>query len=164
MCDQQRLRSACTYVQTDQSLCLSLEYSMRVQLLTEHQLEFLSLKGSCTGSTESTFVKMPHCWKSHVTAHIFFQSVVSTKRTPLRKSARSMRRGLPDRNHSNKEVISIGEETKEVSGRLANTDNSDGAVTKRDKTLVEACLQENEMKSPERSNSDEDKRVSAPPF
>ena len=39
---------------------------MSVQLLTEHHLEFLSLKGSCTGSSESIPVKMPHCWKSHV--------------------------------------------------------------------------------------------------
>ena len=43
---------------------------MIVKLLTEKQLEFLSLKGGCTGSSESTLVKMPHCWKSHVTAHI----------------------------------------------------------------------------------------------
>ena len=41
---------------------------MNVKLLTEHHLEFLSL----TGSPESTFVKMPHCWKSHVTAHLLF--------------------------------------------------------------------------------------------
>ena len=38
---------------------------MIVKLLTEHHLEFLSLKGGCTGSSESTLVKMPHCWKSH---------------------------------------------------------------------------------------------------
>ena len=43
---------------------------MSVRLLTEHNLEFLSLKGGCTGSSESTLVKMPHCWKSHVTAHL----------------------------------------------------------------------------------------------
>ena len=43
---------------------------MTVKLLTEHHLEFLSLKGDCTGSSESTLVKMPHCWKSHVTAHL----------------------------------------------------------------------------------------------
>ena len=43
---------------------------MSVKLLTEHLLEFLSSKGGCTGSSESTLVKMPHCWKSHVTAHI----------------------------------------------------------------------------------------------
>ena len=43
---------------------------MRVMLLTEHHLEFLSLKGGCTGSSESTLVKMTHCWKSHVAAQI----------------------------------------------------------------------------------------------
>ena len=42
---------------------------MIVKLLTEHHLAFLSLKGGCTGSYESTLVKMPHCWKSHATAH-----------------------------------------------------------------------------------------------
>ena len=38
---------------------------MIVKLLTEHNLEFLSLKGGCTGSSESTLVKMSKCWKSH---------------------------------------------------------------------------------------------------
>ena len=33
-------------------------------------MEFLSLKGGCRGSSESTHVKMPHCWKSHALAHI----------------------------------------------------------------------------------------------
>ena len=47
------------------------EYSMSVKLLTEHHLEFLSLKGGCTGSSESIHVKMPHCWKSHVTAQMW---------------------------------------------------------------------------------------------
>ena len=61
------------YVQSDQSLCLSLEYSMTVKLLTKHNLELLSLKGGCTGSSESTIVKMPHCWKSHVTAQLLLQ-------------------------------------------------------------------------------------------
>ena len=41
---------------------------MSVMLLTQHHLEYLSLKGGYTGSSESTLVKMPHCWKSHVTA------------------------------------------------------------------------------------------------
>ena len=43
---------------------------MSVKLLTEHRLEFLSLKGGCTGSSESTLVKIPPCWKSHVAAHL----------------------------------------------------------------------------------------------
>ena len=37
---------------------------MTVKPLTEHNLEFLSLKGGCTGSPESTLVKMPYFWKS----------------------------------------------------------------------------------------------------
>ena len=61
-----------TYAQSDQSLCESLEYYMSVKLLTEHHLEFLSLTGGRTGSSGSTLVKMPHCWKSHVTAQLFF--------------------------------------------------------------------------------------------
>ena len=44
---------------------------MIVKLLTEHHLEFVSLKGGCRGSSESTHVKMPHCWKSHATAQLF---------------------------------------------------------------------------------------------
>ena len=44
MCDQQCLRSAWAYAQSDQSLCHSLEYSMTVKLLPEHLLEFLILK------------------------------------------------------------------------------------------------------------------------
>ena len=58
MFDQQSLRSACTYAQSDQSLCLSLEYSISVKLLTEHHLEFLSLKGGYSGSSESTLVTL----------------------------------------------------------------------------------------------------------
>ena len=45
---------------------------MIVKLLTEQHLKFLSLEGVCTGSHESTLVKIPHCWKSHVAAHIIF--------------------------------------------------------------------------------------------
>ena len=41
---------------------------MSVKLLTEHRLEFERLKGGCTGSSESTLVKMPHSWKSYVVA------------------------------------------------------------------------------------------------
>ena len=45
-------------------------FSMNIKLLTEHHLEILSLKGGCTGLSESIHVKMPHCWKSHVAAHL----------------------------------------------------------------------------------------------
>ena len=69
MCNQQSLRSAGAYAQSDQSLCYSLEYSTSVKLQTEDHLGFLSLRGGCIGSSESTLVKTSHCWKSHVKAH-----------------------------------------------------------------------------------------------
>ena len=56
------------------SLFLSLEYSISVKLLTEHHLEFLLLKVDCTDTSESTLVKIPHCWKSHVAAHILMHT------------------------------------------------------------------------------------------
>ena len=43
---------------------------MIVKLLTEHHLEFQSLTGGCTASSESTLVKMSNCWKSCAAAHI----------------------------------------------------------------------------------------------
>ena len=80
MCGQQRLRPVWTYVQPDPRLCLLFEYSTTVKLQTEQLLEFLSLKGGCRGSSESIHVKMPHCWKSHVTAQLYLRSLlVETK-------------------------------------------------------------------------------------
>ena len=43
---------------------------MIVTLLTEHNFELLSLKGSCRGSSESTLVKISNCWKSQALAHL----------------------------------------------------------------------------------------------
>ena len=42
---------------------------MNIKLLTEP-----TLKGDCTGSSESTLVKISHCLKSHVTAHMMIVS------------------------------------------------------------------------------------------
>ena len=75
MCDQQRPRPACAYAHTDQSLCLSLNYYISVKLLIELNLVFLSITGGCTGSSESTLVKMAHCWKSHVTVQTFLNTL-----------------------------------------------------------------------------------------
>ena len=47
------------------------------KLLTKHNLECLNLQGGCTCSYESTLVKMPHCWKSHATAHLISCAVCS---------------------------------------------------------------------------------------
>ena len=43
---------------------------MIVKQLTERHLEFLSLKGSYRGSSESTHVKMSNCWKSYAAAQM----------------------------------------------------------------------------------------------
>ena len=68
---------------------------MNVKLLTEHHLEFLSLKGGCTGSSESTLVKMPNCWKSQALAQMFFihrqselkKTLVEQREPSLRQSS-----------------------------------------------------------------------------
>ena len=52
---------------------------MIVNLLTEHRLEFLSLKGGCRGSPESTLVKMSNCWKSHALAHLISKFQIGVK-------------------------------------------------------------------------------------
>ena len=66
---------------------------MSVKLLTKHNLEFLIVKGGCTGSSDSTLVKMPLCWKSHVAAHLcslhshyIFMSVFNAKKYGDEKS------------------------------------------------------------------------------
>ena len=47
--------------------------SVKLHVLTEHNLELLSLKEGCIGSPESTLVKMPHCWKSHAAAQLIMR-------------------------------------------------------------------------------------------
>ena len=47
---------------------------MIVKLLTDHHFESLSFKGGCTGSSESTLVKMPRCWKMII--HSFTCNVI----------------------------------------------------------------------------------------
>ena len=55
------------------------------KLLTEHNLEFLSIKGGCTGSSVSTLVKMLHCGKSHVASHFSLASTFPFKPTTSSK-------------------------------------------------------------------------------
>ena len=52
---------------------------MSVKLLAEHYLEFLILKGGCAGSSESTLLKMPQCWKPHVVDHMLIRRGNKTK-------------------------------------------------------------------------------------
>ena len=46
---------------------------MIIKLLTEHHLEFLSLKDGCRGSSDSTLVKISNCWKSHAADQLLAQ-------------------------------------------------------------------------------------------
>ena len=61
---------------------------MIVKPLTEDHLEFLSLTGGCSGSSKSTHVKMPHCWKSHATAH--FVPTLNAPRCEVEKHSGGM--------------------------------------------------------------------------
>ena len=47
---------------------------MSVNPLTEQFLEVLSLKRGCTGSSESTLVKMLTCWQFHATVYVTIAS------------------------------------------------------------------------------------------
>ena len=49
---------------------------MTVKLLTEQHFEFLSLEGGSKGWSEYILFKVPHCRKSHVTAHMSFKKVL----------------------------------------------------------------------------------------
>ena len=53
---------------------------MIVNLLTEHHLDFLSLKGGYRVSSESTHVKMPYCWKSHALAQMMCGVCIEIKK------------------------------------------------------------------------------------
>ena len=50
--------------QSDQSLCLSLEYSMTSKLLIEQHLEFLSLKEAALARLSQ------HLWKCHIVGNL----------------------------------------------------------------------------------------------
>ena len=55
---------------------------MSVKVLIEQHLEFLSYKGGCTGLSESTLVKMSHCWKSHVVAQMKLMKCLYVYKSP----------------------------------------------------------------------------------
>ena len=63
---------------------------MIIKLLTEHHLEFLSLKGGCRGSSFSTLVKMSIFCKSHTAAQLYLSPVDFF----LKKSAFSKKNNL----------------------------------------------------------------------
>ena len=60
---------------------------MNIKLLTEHHLEFLSLKGGCTGSSESIYVKIQHCLE--ITCHASYSFWTDTLDGALKASVSS---------------------------------------------------------------------------
>ena len=65
MCDQQSLRSACAYAQSGQSLCLSLECSMTIGLLTGRRLGF-SVPGGAVRARLGLRVSEGHIVGNHI--------------------------------------------------------------------------------------------------
>ena len=73
MCNQQSLIYACTL----RSLIRAFVSPLHILWVVSYwdHLDFLSIKAGYTGSSESTLVKLPHCWKSNVAVHIFTRIV-----------------------------------------------------------------------------------------
>ena len=82
MYDQQRLRPACAYAQSDQSISLSLEYSMTVKLLTEHHLEFLGLKEAAQARMS---LHLSKCYTvgNHVMSQIVFYPLINFQNSKM---------------------------------------------------------------------------------
>ena len=65
--------------QSGQSLCLSIECSVTVGMLTGRRLGFLCLGvGGCAGSSGSARVGRPHCWKCHMPLFIYYPILLYT--------------------------------------------------------------------------------------
>ena len=106
---------------------------MDVKLLTEHHLEFLSLKGGCTGSYESTLVKMPHCWKSHVEAHIL-STGIQNERPKLNDQRSTLTKGLIYSHCLSK--LNISSENSDILARVLFFANS----VKRLFSMLKMCI------------------------
>ena len=83
---------------------------MIVKLLTEHHLEFLSLKGGCRGLSESTLVKIPHCRKSQASSHFITSGLGDVATTNHRPTNYTVRK----RNHQ--QLSSEPSKAKSLSG------------------------------------------------
>ena len=83
-CYQQILRSACAYAQSNQSLCKSLEYSLTVKILTEHNLEFLSLNGQKEAAQTNLSLHLSKC-------HVVGNTMPFLMYEPLREKIRKMK-------------------------------------------------------------------------
>ena len=82
---------------------------MSVRLLAEHHFGARSLQGGCTGSSESTLVKIPHCWKSHVAAQMGFARLLTLE--PMLTVSKNANKGQMDLD-ATKPVFGVTDKTK----------------------------------------------------
>ena len=128
-----------------QSLCLSLEYSIVVKLLTEHHLEFLSLKGDCRGSSVSTLVKMSNCWKSHAPVQLVsflkhLQNKMASKASTKRTDTNLLRMELLSEFNRLSDIID--HRTQDAEKNRAMLEESYEKIQKRITTIREEVMNE----------------------
>ena len=82
-------------------------------------MEFLSLKGDCTGLSESTLVRIPHCWKSHVAALVLRLIYKFWFQAGLEAEDLDNAEELDDEN-SNDDIVSLLEEAVELDDNNSN--------------------------------------------
>ena len=75
---------------------------MNIKLLTEHHLEFLSLKEAAQARLSQHWSKMPHGWKSHAMAQMTnFKVPISTGKTQITGKTAE----IPERLKNNRESL-----------------------------------------------------------
>ena len=110
---------------------------MTVKLLTEHHFGFLCLKGGCKGSSESTLVNLPHCWKSHVMVHLMaYCPLLVVFRSSLHSSARKNNTPPPPPPPKKKNKTNKKAKTKTTITTTTNF-NQKAVANKKKKTLSE---------------------------
>ena len=78
MCNQQSLRSACAYAQSDQNLYLSFEYSMMFSYQINIIWSFKAKYEAAQVRLSLHLSKMPHCLKSHDTVLLMTYPLVGS--------------------------------------------------------------------------------------
>ena len=129
MCDQQSLRPACAYAQSDQSLCLSFEYSMSVKLLTKQHLEFVSLKRAAQAGL-SVHLSKCHIVGKHM-SRLICVFYLSGGQVPPQKLAALQRVLQSDFLNAVREVYESVYETVDISGKPELRANATAKVINR---------------------------------
>ena len=92
---------------------------MIVKHLTEHHMEFLSLRGGCRGLSKSTLVKMSNCWKSHAAAHLSIFQLLDEFTQVLLQDLQNKDGNVPNPEKLDKQQVSFSFFINNLAGRLA---------------------------------------------